>query len=174
MATIPMKYEALINVIGGQDKDWKIYRAKISDIYDPSSPKFQSPKLDIYMKLLRKGRLFPPIILDERNWVVDGTHRLHAYRRLDRKTIPAIKPVSLGTGKVVSDSVYKNIEFYTMDGAPVCFICKEEMAFHPYGSNPAPMPEAFPDGLPYGPIYYCRKDKIIVNKRKFLLWRLVS
>lgn len=166
-----MKYDALLNIVG-RDKDWIICHEQVKNIYDPSSPKFQSPKLNIYVKLLQEGRVFPPVVLDEKNWVVDGTHRLHAYKRLGRKYVPVIKPTGKGTGKV-KDLIYKKGKFVEMTEAPVCLGCGSNMTFVPYGYTPEPMLE-FPEGLPRGPIYYCRPCKIIVNQRKFLLWKSVS
>lgn len=159
--------------IYGINQDWEIVYEDIDKLYDPALPKFQSPKLDIYIKKLENGDVFPPIAVTEENKVIDGTHRLNAFIVLKRKQVPIIRSLGKGEGKIVRDEVYKGGEFCRPADLPTCFICNNTLEFVPKnGSQPSPGTE-FPQGFPVGPFYFCRLDKIIINEKMFTLWHPV-
>lgn len=167
-----MKYQQLLNAIGGLDKDWEVVWLKPNRLYDPSSPKLQSPKLKVYRKLLAQGHIFPPIPITKDNEVIDGTHRLLAYKRNGIKLVPVIREIGEGSGRVLKDEVYGEGVFTrpTLDEVPECFICSEKLTYYREGANIGPLP-GFPLGLPKPPIYVCQNCKIIINRKNFFVWK---
>lgn len=174
MATISLseKYRQLIEVLNGLDKDWEVVKAPIKSLVDPSSPKLQSPKLKIYKQLIKKSHVFPPIPVDEKNTVIDGTHRLLAYQSEKFRSVAIIRPISKGTGQVVKDEVYGEGKFVrpANDEIPDCFICQQQLTYFRDNENPGPV-AGFPDGLPKPPIYICKNCLIIINRRNFFIWQ---
>jgi len=176
--------QRIIDSVGGEDRDWEIVEVPVKDVNDPNEGCVQDPKLKVYIKELKKGSVFPPIVLDEKNEVLDGTHRLHAYKRAGKKKVPALRAVGKGTGKVVRDKYFEPLVkklqaegrdtdfFIPTDEAPDCLICGKQMTFVPYGCTTTH--PAFPDGFPRGPFYFCGEDQIIVSKKSFIGWAAVK
>lgn len=172
----------IIDSVGGGDKDWEIIEIPLDKLTDPSEDKVNSTKLMVYAKEISKGSIFPPIVVDEDYKVIDGTHRLRAYKTLCRKKIPALKAIGKGTGRIIRDKVFEpmleklkgyDLDFY-LPGAepPKCLNCGAILNFVPYGLSMTN--SAFPDGMPTGPYYFCAKDKIIVSKKSFIGWACVK
>jgi hypothetical protein len=68
---------------------------KIQDIvWDPSvypRTKWNTATIDRYADALEAGAIFPPIVIEEgTNRLLDGKHRLEAFKKAERKTIPAV------------------------------------------------------------------------------------
>jgi len=174
----------VIHSVSGDEKDWEIVEFPVDLIDDPAEHNTQAPKLKVYTKELDKGSIFPPIVIDENNAVLDGTHRLHAYRNLFRELIPVLRPVGKGTGRVVNDEYFdplirklkeegRDADFFIpSDESPNCLVCGRALEFVDYGVNKTH--HAFPEGLPRGPFYFCARDKIIVSKKSFIGWAAVK
>lgn len=172
----------IIKSVGGSDDNWVIKYINIKDLTDPSENNINSNKLLVYIKEIKKGSIFPPIVVSSDKKVIDGTHRLKAYKALGEKKIPALISVGKGTGKVLYDYVFEpmikklkdhDLDFY-LPGAepPKCLNCGAIMTFVPYGLNISV--SAFPEGMPVGPYYFCAKDRIIVSKKSFIGWACVK
>jgi len=64
-----------------------------------------------YARLIKKGVIFPPIIVSKGNVIIDGQCRHVAYRRAGRKKIPVLRAVGSGNGVILRDKVYKGGRF---------------------------------------------------------------
>jgi hypothetical protein len=80
----------LIRQILNEGEDIKVKKLdEIADDYDPTDQK-DIAAVQEFVSQLRKGTKLPPIVLDGKGNVVDGFHRLAAYRSLGKKEIPTI------------------------------------------------------------------------------------
>ena len=168
-----------IKSIKGEDRDWEVVTIPTKDIVDPtlfdaeyefsSLNKPRNPKLVIYLNLIKDGVIFPPLVLDENNKLMDGTHRFTLYKYLKRKKVKVLRSLGKGTGQVKgnfkgrSTFPYKNIQRYS---GHRCLICKELLIYKDGVVNAS----AFPQGLPIGKLHYC-KNCGIIYKSNFVLWQ---
>ena len=173
--------EHLIKSVGGMDRDWEVVEVNINELTDPSANKVYDAKHRAYMEKIREGATFPPIIVDENNRVLDGTHRLKAHIGAGRETINILRAVGRGTGKLIRDDVLEPLlnklkgsgrenEFFRYsDKDPQCLVCKGNMQYvrdnYCLSYNPV-----FPDGFPQAPFYYCAGCGIIANSKQFVGW----
>lgn len=156
-----------------EPQDWECKLVDIKKVTDPVLAKFQSPKLNMYIQLLKKGAIFPPVVVTNDYQVIDGTHRFNAYLRLKRKKIPVLRALGKGSNQV-KDSVYNKLggKFVApkSEERPTCYLCSSKMEHMREHESPGPMAE-FPEGLPRGPFYFCRKDAYIINQRNYVIWQ---
>jgi hypothetical protein len=163
--------EFLVDSVDGHDKDWELVMIPVSEPFDPFAQKIQKAKLKVYVKELKKGSLFPPIVVDEKNEVIDGTHRLRAHKVAKYRKILAMRPIGKGTGQLLGEMPRGDF-FIPSEEPPNCFGCGAILNFCPYGATLSPLP-TFPEGLPRGPFFYCERCGITVSKKTFMGWAVV-
>ena len=171
----------LLKNINGLNHDWEIVNIKIDEIQDTATidwkhefgnlNKPRNRKLIVYRELYKSGTVFPPITLDEGNKVMDGTHRLMLYKYLEKKIIKVLRRTGKGTGKVKgkfpgkSTFPYKNLD---QEHPTECIVCNTILNYLPKAAGASPMDE-FPQGLPTGPLWYCKPCGVVV-KKGFIVW----
>jgi len=100
-----------IKKYGYKDKDYKIVDyliAKIKTITGGEKPELVKK----YTEMVKSGVNFAPIMTED-GYILDGGHRLQAYKAAGKETIPALVPIGQGSGKVVNFS-----EFYKVTTEP--------------------------------------------------------
>jgi hypothetical protein len=111
MASLPLEYlEGTINLV---DSDWEIVYIPIVKI-KPDNLLFSGTFLEKvvnYIKLLYKDYVFPPIIVNSKNKIIDGQCRYYAYKMANKKKIPCLREIKNGSGKLVRNEVYKGGKF---------------------------------------------------------------
>jgi hypothetical protein len=169
-----------IKTIKGEDRDWEVVTIPIGEIKDTAlfDAKYElsnlnkprNPKMEIYIDLIKKKVLLPPLVLNENSNLRDGTHRLACYKYLGRKRIRVLRSLGKGTGKVkgsfpgMSTFPYKKI---TKHSGHRCLVCGELLTYKDGAGSPV---GAFPQGMPNGKLHYC-KDCGIVIKNDFVVWQ---
>jgi len=175
--------KTLIKSFGGEDRDWELVEINIDDVHDTAvtdweveiqdrfSVKNKLPNMQLMtlMELVQKGNVLPPIIVDEDNTVLDGTHRLLVYRRLKKKKIKVLRSLGEGTGKFKGKFKGRFVMPYKNPRYRDCFTCGKKLDYVGWkGTCPGPL-GAFPEGIPAGPLWFCDKCGQIF-KENFVVW----
>lgn len=110
---------------------------------------------------LLKGSIFPPIILGENKEIMDGEHRILAYKLAGKKSIPVLRAIGEGNGRIVKDNVYSRLKlskkkrFYLTNGEEVkCLVCGQLMVV-------------------VGHQFFCEKCNLRVERDQWLSWGLI-
>jgi len=169
-----------IKSIKGEDRDWEVISLSIDEIKDTAlfSAKYElskvnkppNKKMEVYLELMKSGVILPPLVLDEKNNLRDGTHRLALYKFLGKKRVKVLRSLGKGTGKVKGKFggkfvfPYKDIAQYS---GHRCLICNELLIYKDGVSSPI---STFPQGMPNGKLHYC-KNCGMIYKKNFVLWK---
>lgn len=173
-----MNYDNLIQSISGQNFNWEIVEISLSDLVLPPQVKPYGRKLQTYIRLLEENKMLPPIVVNEKNEVIDGMHRYQANFYLGSEKVPVIRRIGTGLGLVLKDEYFDKhlgeFEFYykdiVIDQDNFCLICNGQLEYAPPGSSITGLAE-FPDGMPAGPFFFCRYCGLIINPKKFIVWK---
>jgi len=180
------KLAKIIKVCDGQTKNWEIVMWPTKEVNVSMGEKIGKTitdrKLNVYIELLLNDVVLPPLIVDEEGFIKDGWHRLTAYKIIRQKTVPVLRPVGKGTGKIIRDEYYQKLgkgEFYFpykkfgVDHEQFCLICGRKLSFMKKNTTPGPLVE-YPDGMPGGPFYYCKPCGSIIKEGEYIIWRKIG
>ncbi len=166
----------------GLEHNWEIVMLRLQDIKDPALfdaeyelstlNKPANRKLKTLLRLIKKRKPLPPIIVSRDNVLRDGTHRLSIYRLFNRKRLTVLRYNGKGNGKVIGKYPGKSTYPYkglTEEGVNFCIDCKERVKYVGIGQKAGTI-STFPHGLPNGPFWYCESCGYHF-KRNFCVWK---
>lgn len=95
-----------LNLMAGQDdiiygkfkdirktrKDYKLLEVDI-DLIKLEKKYLLYDRINIFLELYENTGKYPPLVLNSRNFIIDGSHRLEAIKKLGFKKVKVIKPV---------------------------------------------------------------------------------
>lgn len=171
-------YTNLLPLIAPHKRDWVIEWCEVDKIH-PTVVENQKPrgeKIEVYMKLMKQGVVFPPIVVDENYLILDGWHRWLSVTNLHKKKTPVIKSVGVGTNKILRDECFQGGSFtlpyqgMTEENPSSCLVCGKQLIHVRERESPTP-PWCIPMGMPVGPYFFCDMCGIIVKPQLFVVWK---
>ena len=93
----------------------------INDKFEPF-PEGMASEEDVIkmMNFLKAGGKLPPILISKSGYLIDGRHRLEAYKRLGYNKIPVIKGINPSASSIVDRKTGKELKLRrgNVDGQP--------------------------------------------------------
>ena len=109
--------------------DWEIVYIPTKDIvrryHDHIGGLFYEKMIN-YGRAIKRGCVFPPIIVSADNVILDGQCRHAAHRYAKRKKIACLRAVRDGTGLILKDEVYKGGRFIKANDLSMIWITYED------------------------------------------------
>lgn len=111
--------------------------------------KGDQPQVDKIKLAMQKGEYMPPVILDRHGNVLDGHHRVEAYRQLGVKDVPALVETGKGTGKIIPHIENPNIVLHEkIPGSSVHASAEEIKSLEKTGREAAGHTDNLPEPKP--------------------------
>ena len=178
METNAVDYTNLIPLIKQFRQDWVIEWGDVTKLHPTviEDEKPRDAKVEAYIKLMKEGVIFPPIVVDHDYLILDGWHRWLAITALKKNKTPLLKMVGGGSSKILKDDCFSSgiwtIPYKHIDPLDPsnCLICNIPLIWARAGTLPGPY-NVFPRGMPAPPYFYCTKCGLIVDPIKFIVWK---